>query len=213
MLNIYNLRNAYKFNVLKRKDLPENPIHLFTKWLSEAIKLNLLEPTAMCLSTVDKNGQPYQRTVLLKYFNDKEMIFFTNIKSRKGLQLKKNPKVSLLFYWKELERQIMILGNVTKLSYLITKKYFYSRPKDSQISALISKQSKKIDNRKIMEKKFIKLKKKFINNDKLPVPNVWRGYKVKINVIEFWQGRENRMHDRFLYEYKNFNWNIDRLFP
>lgn len=214
-INIATLRQTYNLNKLKRKSLPSNPINLFKKWLFEAVKLNLLDPNAMSLSTVSENGQPYQRIVLLKYFHDKEMIFFSNFNSRKAMHLEKNSQASLLFYWKELQRQVMVLGNIKKTSNAITKKYFYSRPKNSQISSLISKQSKKINSRSIIEKKFIKMKKIFNNEKKIPLPIFWGGYKLKISVMEFWQGREDRLHDRFFYQYNKIikKWDVNRLYP
>lgn len=211
--NLFYLRRQYKSNILKKNNLPNNPLDLFGLWLKEAHKKKLCDANAMSIATVDKNNIPYQRTVLLKYFDKKNMIFFTNMKSRKACHLEKNANISLLFYWNILERQVIANGYTKKLSFSQIEKYFKTRPRNSQISCWASKQSQKIDSRFILEKNFFKIKKKFQNYKNIPIPKFWGGYCVKINAIEFWQGRENRLHDRLLYKIKNNIWQISRLSP
>lgn len=206
-------RKDYKLNVLKRKNIPNNPFKLLKIWINKAYTFKIIDFNAMCLATVDKEGCPYQRMVLLKYFNNKYIIFFTNLKSRKSQHLINNNNVSLTFYWSILERQIMILGKTKKLSFKVSKKYFYTRPINSQLSVWASKQSQKIKNRNILEKKFFEIKKKFKYNKNIPFPIFWGGYQVEVSTMEFWQGRPNRLHDRFIYKKKQNKWIINRLSP
>jgi len=156
--NIAHLRREYTRGGLRRKDLPETPLALFEQWLQQACAAQLPDPTAMTVATVDSSGQPYQRIVLLKHYDDKGMVFYTNLGSRKALQLAENPRISLHFPWHFLERQVMVLGEVEKLSPLDVLKYFSSRPRDSQIGAWVSKQSSRISARGVLEGKFLELK-------------------------------------------------------
>lgn len=211
--HLLSIRHSYESSKLKKKNLPNNPLDLFAKWLNEAYTMKLFEPNAMCIATVDEKNKPYQRMVLLKYFDNKNMIFFTNINSRKAIHLKNNNNISVLFNWIELERQVMILGNVRKLPSYRVKKYFDSRPRDSQISAWASNQSKRINSRIVLERHFHKMKEKFKKYKKIPLPKFWGGYNIKINVIEFWQGRKNRLHDRFIFFNKINAWKVYRLSP
>lgn len=211
--NITHLRRSYELNKLKRKNLPNHPIDLFSIWLNDAYKMKVIEPNAMCIATVDQNNQPYQRTVLLKHFDYKSIIFFTNMNSRKANHLEKNKNISLLFNWHVIERQVMMLGYVKKLSHLKIEKYFKSRPRNSQISAWASNQSSKINSRVVLEKNFSEVEKKFQHYKQIPLPSFWGGYNIKVSVIEFWQGRQNRLHDRFIYQLKIDNWEIYRLSP
>ncbi|MCT2417177.1 pyridoxamine 5'-phosphate oxidase [Pantoea sp. 22096] len=209
---IAHLRREYTRGGLRRKDLPDDPITLFEQWLSQACEAKLPDPTAMTVATVDEQGQPWQRIVLLKHFDAQGMVFYTNLGSRKALQLAHNPRISLHFPWHYLERQVMVLGEVEKLSPLEVLKYFHSRPRDSQIGAWVSKQSSRISARGILEGKFLELKQKFQQGD-VPLPSFWGGYRVKFHTVEFWQGGEHRLHDRFIYQRDRDGWKIDRLAP
>ncbi|MGE1066619.1 pyridoxamine 5'-phosphate oxidase [Pantoea agglomerans] len=209
---IAHLRREYTRGGLRRKDLPDDPIALFEQWLSQACEAKLPDPTAMTVATVDEQGQPWQRIVLLKHYDAQGMVFYTNLGSRKALQLEHNPRISLHFPWHYLERQVMVLGEVEKLSPLEVLKYFHSRPRDSQIGAWVSKQSSRISARGILEGKFLELKQKFQQGE-VPLPSFWGGYRVKFHTLEFWQGGEHRLHDRFIYQRDHDGWKIDRLAP
>lgn len=210
---ISNIRREYRCGKLRRSDLTKNPMHLFSKWLNEACSQSAPDPTAMCLATVDNKGQPFQRLVLLKYFTNEKIVFFTNLKSRKSLHLINNPKISVCFPWNFMDRQVSITGNVCRLSTQEVSKYFYTRPKESQISTWTSYQSSVISSRKILENRFLKLNKKY-QNKLTPFPRFWGGYILSINSIEFWQGGIYRLHDRFIYiKNKHNQWYVNRLSP
>ncbi|KLN97285.1 pyridoxamine 5'-phosphate oxidase [Moellerella wisconsensis] len=206
------MRREYIKGGLRRNDLTSEPLALFEHWLKQACEAQLSDPTAMCVATVDETGQPYQRIVLLKHFDQHGLVFYTNLGSRKAQQLKHNNKVSLHFPWYPLERQVCFLGVAEKLSPLEVLKYFHSRPKDSQIAAWASHQSSRISTRGILEGKFLELKQKFKNGE-VPLPSFWGGFRVKFHSVEFWQGGANRLHDRFLYQKEGLGWNIERLAP
>ena len=210
--DVADLRREYVRGGLRRSDLTDDPLEMFERWLKQACEARLADPTAMCVATVDKNGQPYQRIVLLKHFDQQGMVFYTNLGSRKAQQLEENPHISLHFPWHMLDRQVSVLGTAEKLSTREVMKYFHSRPKDSQIAAWVSHQSSRISTRGILEGKFLELKQKFLQGE-IPLPSFWGGYRVKINSMEFWQGRENRLHDRFIYQRQGDAWEIDRLAP
>ncbi|NIG98983.1 MAG: pyridoxamine 5'-phosphate oxidase [Serratia symbiotica] len=210
--DIANLRCEYTRGGLRRNDLSVNPLDLFERWLKQACDARLADPTAMCVATVDENGQPYQRIVLLKHFDDKGLVFYTNLGSLKAQQLAQNPHISLLFPWHMLERQVIFLGRVERLTTLEVLKYFHSRPKDSQISAWVSQQSSRISTRRLLESKFLELKHKFQQGE-VPLPSFWGGFRVKVDSVEFWQGGAYRLHDRFLYQWSGNDWKIDRLAP
>ncbi|UYA60716.1 Pyridoxamine 5'-phosphate oxidase [Pectobacterium sp. F1-1] len=210
--DIADIRREYTRGGLRRSDLPANPLDLFERWLKQACDAKLADPTAMSVATVDEHGQPYQRIVLLKHYDEKGMVFYTNMGSRKAHHLENNPRISLLFPWHMLERQVMVLGRVEKLPALEVLKYFHSRPKDSQIGAWVSKQSSRISARGVLESKFLELKQKFQNGE-VPLPSFWGGFRVVIDSVEFWQGGEHRLHDRFFYQRQEEGWQIDRLAP
>ncbi|AFP85499.1 Pyridoxamine 5'-phosphate oxidase [secondary endosymbiont of Heteropsylla cubana] len=212
LTDIANLHKEYTRSGLRRSDLTTEPMDLFEKWLKQARTAEIPDATAMNVSTVDKNGQPYQRLVLLKYFDQNEMVFFTNLNSRKATHLQNNPRISLHFSWNSLERQILVLGQVKPLSFFKVMKYFHSRPRESQIGAWVSQQSSRIPTRNVLENKFLELKQKF-KNGYIPLPSFWGGYRVKVEAMEFWQGRAYRLHDRFLYQRTIDSWQLDRLAP
>ncbi|MGF1759367.1 pyridoxamine 5'-phosphate oxidase [Photobacterium sagamiensis] len=211
-MELSDIRREYTKGGLRRHDLPDEPLPLFAKWLKQAIAAKITDPTAMTVATVDENGQPFQRIVLLKHFDHDGFVFYTNLGSRKALQLSHNAKISLHFPWHGIERQVHVTGEAEKLSTLEVMKYFSSRPKESQIAAWASKQSNRISARQALEGKFMELKQKFAKGD-VPFPTFWGGYRVKINSIEFWQGGEHRLHDRFLYSKDASEWTIERLAP
>ncbi len=211
--DIASIRKEYTQAVLDEESVLKNPFEQFEKWFQEALKSQIIEPTAMILSTVDQNGQPFQRTVLLKTFNEEGFVFYSNYESRKASHLKSNPKVSLLFPWYPLERQVAITGQVEKVSTKESLKYFLSRPVGSQLGAWVSNQSEVISSRSILETKLAQMKQKF-KEGKIPLPDHWGGYRIIPDSIEFWQGRKSRLHDRIIFQKRADNaWNISRLSP
>ncbi len=211
-MDISSIRKEYKLKTLSKEDVAKNPIDQFSIWFDEALKAELLEPTAMVLGTSDPDGTVTQRTVLLKTFDENGFVFYTNYTSRKAQQMDDNPKVSLLFPWYGLERQVVITGAVEKISKTESAKYFQSRPQGSQLGAWISNQSEIISSRSVLETKLAEMKRKF-SEGKIPVPDFWGGYRVKPVTVEFWQGRANRLHDRILYSHSDSDWKIERLSP
>ncbi len=211
-MDISNFRREYLRGGLSRSSLAEDPVQQFTAWFEQARKTDIADPTAMILATVDPTGRPSQRAVLLKYYDSSGYVFFTNYESRKAQEIAANAKVSLLFVWLELERQIMITGDAHKISTTESAKYFMSRPKESQMAAWVSSQSHKLSSRQILMQKFSEMKRK-IGEGKVPLPSFWGGYKVVPDEYEFWQGRKNRLHDRFHYIRHNEGWKIERLAP
>ena len=208
--DLSNLRKEYLKSGIVKDNLKSNPIEQFSLWFDQAIEANIIEPSAMSLATSD--DYIGIRTVLLKFFDDKGFVFFTNYESKKSKQLQNNPQAALLFPWLALERQVKIIGSVEKITKLESLKYFSSRPKDSQIGAWSSQQSSKISSRAILVDQFAVMKKKFANGD-IPLPEFWGGYRVVPQSIEFWQGRESRLHDRLIYERNDDGWDITRLSP
>lgn len=210
--DLASIRREYTKGGLRRNDLTPNPLTLFELWMKQACEAGLTDPTAMCVATVDETGQPYQRIVLLKHFDNKGLVFYTNLGSRKAQHLEKNNKISLYFPWYPLERQVNFTGVAERLNPIEVVKYFHSRPKDSQIAAWASAQSSKISARGILEGKFLELKQKFKNGE-VPLPSFWGGFRVAFDSVEFWQGGVHRLHDRFLYQREGDGWKIDRLAP
>lgn len=206
------LRKEYKRHELSEDDVHKDPFIQFDKWFEQVLKLKIEEPNAMILATSDKNGIPSARTVLLKSYDERGFSFCTNYRSRKGKDMSQNPRASILFYWKELERQVRIDGLVEILSKTESEGYFNERPFESRIAAIASLQSEVIEDRKSLEEKFESLKKEFGGKNP-PMPSEWGCYAVIPYRFEFWQGRENRLHDRICYEKSGNNWKISRLSP
>ena len=212
-MDISHFRREYLSGGLNRSDLKNHPVSQFATWFDQARKTTIADPTAMVLATVDQRGQPSQRTVLLKYFDQDGFVFFTNYGSRKADEIAGNDRVSLLFVWLELDRQVMINGFAEKISAKDSARYFVSRPRNSQVAAWVSSQSHGLSSRQALMQKFAEMKKKF-GEGKIPLPTFWGGYRVVPSEIEFWQGRENRLHDRFFYQQQeDKSWSIERLAP
>ena len=212
MDKISSIRNEYRYAELTEKELEQNPFLQFEKWLNEAIRNHVKEPLAMSVSTIGPDGFPQSRIVLMRNFSKKGCTFFTNYKSQKGKSIVENPRVSLLFFWPELERQVRITGIAKKTPAKESTSYFQSRPFESQVAAIVSKQSTEIPTRAFLEEKFEKLKKS-LTGKPAQRPENWGGFLVSPLVFEFWQGRENRLHDRLVYEKTNNNWKVKRLAP
>ena len=205
------LRREFTSNGITRAELNSNPFVQFEAWIEQATQAELTLPNAMSLATADSDEIGI-RTVLLKSFDEQGFVFFTNYNSKKSKQIIDNPKAALLFPWLDLERQVKISGVVEKISTLDSIKYFSSRPKDSQLGAWASDQSSQLSSRQMLLNQFESMKAKF-NKGEVPLPDFWGGYRVVPHTIEFWQGRENRLHDRFIYKKEGDNWMIERLAP
>jgi pyridoxamine-phosphate oxidase len=209
----HNQRRDYNIASLNKKNLPSSPFKQLVNWLEQVFTTaSIQEPTAMTLATVGLDNQPHCRIVLLKKFNEQGLLFYTHYDSNKGRELETNPKASCGFFWSELDKQIRIEGRVEKISAESSDKYFNSRPKDSQLAAYISKQSQVVKNRADLENKMQAASKKFADIN-VPRPKQWGGYRLIPHKFEFWQGRPNRLHDRFVYEKQGSNWSITRLAP
>ncbi len=206
------MRQGYEDAGLTREQLNSDPFLQFEAWFSEANDSEPI-PNAMSLATVSRSGAPMLRTVLLKLFDENGFVFFTNYKSRKADQIAENPNVATLFNWVALERQVSIIGVAEKIDTSESLKYFLSRPRGSQLGAWVSDQKSVLSSRKILEMKLDEIKRKFAKG-KIPLPDFWGGYRIKPENFEFWQGRPNRLHDRFLYsKTKDESWSIERLAP
>lgn len=212
-MDLESLRREYLQGGLGRDDLAQDPIDQFSTWMQQAIDLQFTDPTAMTVATVAANGQPSQRIVLLKHFDAKGFVFYTNFGSRKADELAQNPRISLHFPWHNIDRQVKVCGEASKISSAEALKYFVSRPKGSQLAALASEQSRVLSSRTILLNQYESLKKKF-GDGEIPLPDFWGGYRVVPSEIEFWQGGANRLHDRFRYTLsEDGTWHIDRLAP
>jgi len=214
-MNIRDLRNEYCQQVLKRDELHSDPIELFRLWFNQAVQVEITEPNAMILATIDSMCKPDTRTVLLKAFDSDGFVFYTNYESKKAVQMDNNPWVSVTFPWYALERQVIINGKISKVSTAESLKYFLSRPRGSQMGAWVSQQSQVISSRSVLEAKLREIQTKFAKGE-IPLPAHWGGYRIKPQQIEFWQGGTNRLHDRFRYlriiEDED-RWQIDRISP
>lgn len=213
LVNLSAMRRQYASRSLDRPDLQADPFAQFDLWMREAIETELLEPNAMALATVSATGAPSVRTVLLKGFDARGLVFYTNYTSAKARDLAANTQVACLFQWLPLERQVSVRGHAEKISTAESLKYFLSRPHESQIGAWASRQSQVITTRALLEEKFAELKNKF-QAGAVPLPEFWGGYRVVPHTFEFWQGRPSRLHDRFVYRQEAaHSWQIERLMP
>ena len=212
-MNVANMRRSATGFALDRDDLDGDPIVQFEGWFRYACETVSLDPNALTLSTVDSSMRPSSRTVLLKSFDEKGFVFYTNYESKKAAQIQENPNVSLLFFWSEAARQVKIRGKAERISAKESLTYFLSRPRGSQIGAWVSAQSSVISSRSLLENKFQEIKQKFKDKD-VSLPSFWGGYRIVPDQIEFWQGRRNRLHDRFEYtKREDGSWEIERLAP
>ena len=213
MLEETNKVPEYTNTGLRKKDLNKDPIEQFKIWYEQACALGPLEATTMALSTVSADGQASLRSVLLKDFDARGFVFFTNYESTKAKQIEGNPRVALLLRWLPQYRQVIILGNATKISQEESRDYFLTRPRDTRLGAWVSRQSSVVSSRDVLDEKLMEVESKFSGGD-VPLPPFWGGYRVNPQSIEFWNGRPNRLHDRFLYTLQqDESWGIERLSP
>ena len=211
-MSLQDNRREYDYGKLSRESLLDNPFEQFKLWMAQAIEADIQDPTAMSVATVNAEGKPWQRMVLLKDFDERGFVFYTNLGSRKAAEIKGNAQVSLHFPWLQLDRQVIVGGCAERLSTVDVIKYFLSRPKASQLAAWASKQSSRVNSRQALETQFERVKEKFSKGE-IPLPDFWGGYLVVPQEIEFWQGGENRLHDRFCFKRENDQWDIARLSP
>ena len=211
-MSLEDNRREYDYGKLSRESLADDPFAQFTLWMNRAIEAQIQDPTAMSVATVSPEGKPWQRMVLLKGFDEQGFVFYTNLGSRKAKEIEANAQVSLHFPWLQLDRQVIVGGRAERLSAVKVMKYFISRPKESQLAAWASKQSSRISTRQVLETQFVQIKEKFAKGD-IPLPDFWGGFRVVPEEIEFWQGGESRLHDRFSYNRDGDDWQIDRLSP
>jgi pyridoxamine 5'-phosphate oxidase len=212
MLNVYQLRKEYSHKPLEINDLSSNPFIQFHHWFQQAIEAQVLEPNAMILATASLQARPSCRTVLLKKMDEKRFVFFTNYESRKGRELQANPFASCTFFWKELERQVILEGVIERLSGEESESYFSQRPRESQLGAWASHQGQTLSSRQELETVYKEVKIRF-EGKTIPLPPYWGGFALFPDRFEFWQGRPSRLHDRFQYLLRNHTWKIDRLAP
>lgn len=217
---IQGLRKEYSSVGLDESSLPSTPMELFQEWMDQAVQAQLTEPNAMFLSTVDADGQPHGRVVLLKEIEGEGFVFYTNYESDKGRQLAAHPKANACFWWADLERSVRVVGTVEKISEKQSAEYFAKRPRGSQIGAWASRQSSpvikqgKMTGRDILDGIYQSLEEKFKDVETIPKPEYWGGYKINATSIEFWKGRKSRLHDRIRYiKQSNGSWSKERLQP
>jgi len=211
-VSVADLRREYALARLDEKDVSRDPIAEFARWFAEAQAAEVEEPNAMVLATATSDGTPSARVVLLKGFDERGFVFFTDYRSRKGAELEANPRAALVLHWSELERQVRITGDVTRTSAEESEAYYRSRPLGSRLGAWVSHQSQAIPSRDVLEGGLREVERRFAGGD-VPLPPYWGGYRVRPGAIEFWQGRENRLHDRVRYEREGDRWKIERLAP
>ncbi|MCA9608674.1 MAG: pyridoxamine 5'-phosphate oxidase [Myxococcales bacterium] len=207
-----DLRRPSRDRALEPDRLPPAPMDTLAAWYEEALAAGALEPNAMVISTVDASGQPSSRAVLMKYLDAEGPVFFTNYDSRKAHEIAGNAKVSALFFWPAIERQLQIRGVAERIGQAASLRYFLRRPRESQIGAWVSHQSQVVSSRSILEAKFEEMKRRFASGE-VPLPSFWGGYRVRPLEVELWQGRAHRLHDRFLYARDGDGWRLERLAP
>jgi len=210
--DLANIRKTHSLGRLLEEEIGEDPFELFHSWLKLAVEKNLPEPNALTLATCSRDGRPSARMMLLKELDASGFVFYTNYESRKGRDLQENPMAAILFYWYDLEKQVRIEGKIEKLTREETIKYFHIRPRESQIGAHASKQSSIIPDRKFLDASYEKLEKKY-ENAEIPVPDYWGGFRLIPDIMEFWQGRPSRLHDRIRFRKENGKWIKERLSP
>lgn len=207
-----NLRKEYSLQTLDESSVHPDPFVQFRRWFEDAVATRPREPNAVILATATREGKPSARVVLLKGFDERGFLFFTNYESRKGAELRENPNAALLFYWSELEREVRLEGPVEKATREESEEYFHSRPLESQLGAWASRQSEVIPNRSALERKVAELKARY-GEGPIPLPPFWGGFRLHPHLFEFWQGRPNRLHDRIRYLRDGKAWIIERLSP
>ena len=209
--DLHAMREHYDQPPLRRRDLNASPFIQFSKWLEDAVKAKIYDPNACSLATVDGNGRPVSRAVLLKALEDEQFVFYTNYNSRKASHLSKNNQACMHFPWFALQRQVIVTGRVEKIETGRAEGYFMSRPLESQLGAWASAQSEEVDSRESLERSYLEMQEKFGDNP--PKPPHWGGYALLTESVEFWQGGPSRLHDRFMYQLEKGDWNIQRLNP
>ncbi|AYV28365.1 Pyridoxine/pyridoxamine 5'-phosphate oxidase [Streptomyces sp. ADI95-16] len=207
------MRKQYRSEIVAEESLEDDPMRQFTRWFQQAANAHLFEPNAMVVSTATSDGRPSSRTVLLKQFDDRGFVFFTNYGSRKGRELAENPYVSLLFPWHPIARQVIVTGTASRTGRDETAAYFRSRPHGSQLGAWASEQSRVIASRAELDRRYAELEERYPEGEQVPVPPEWGGYRVVPDAVEFWQGHENRLHDRLRYVSDGGKWLVERLCP
>lgn len=211
MSDLADIRRDFAAEELLESAMAADPVQQFAKWMNDVLKANVLDPNAMTISTVGLDNKPTARVVLLKDFDENGFVFFTNYGSKKAADLAVNPNTVMSFFWPQLSRQVMIHGRVEKTSREESEEYFNSRPVDSRLAAWASAQSSEIASREYLEQRFAKFREKF--GDNVPLPSFWGGYRLTPDRFEFWQGRQNRLHDRICYERSGVDWSMVRLSP
>jgi len=210
--NISHLRREYSHSTLDESSVGPDPIALFTEWLDQALKAELPEPNAMTVATATADGVPSARVVLLRGYDERGFVFFTDYRSQKGVELSTNPRTALVFYWSALDRQVRIVGSAAKIAREESEAYFRTRPRGSRLGAWISHQSQIIQSRRLLDDKVPELERRYPGED-IPLPPYWGGFRVTPEAMEFWQGRESRLHDRIRYRREGDQWHIERLSP
>ena len=209
--DLHAMREHYDQPPLRRADLSGCPFEQFSKWLEDAVKAEIYDPNACSLATVDGEGRPVSRAVLLKALEDEQFVFYTNYQSRKSSHLDQNPNTCMHFPWFALQRQVIVTGKVEKIAADRAEEYFLSRPLESKLGAWASRQSERVDSRESLEKTYLEMQEKFGDNP--PKPPHWGGFALIPETIEFWQGGPSRLHDRFMYSLENNHWTVQRLNP
>lgn len=211
-MNLADLRKDYALAGLAEKDLARDPFRQFEKWFAEAQAAKIAEPNAMVLATATRDGRPSTRIVLLKAVDGRGFVFYSNYESRKGRELDANPRASLTFPWVAMERQIIVEGPVTKVAREESEAYFHSRPRANQLGAWVSPQSTVIPDRRVLDQTLKAVEQKYAGQE-VPLPPHWGGWRLAPEMVEFWQGRRNRLHDRLRYRREKDGWIIERLAP